>query len=68
MTPFLGISGEILREMVLPLLDQSYHLYLDNLYTSIPLFNDSSPEVLRHAVLFAKTKEASLGHCLGQKT
>ncbi|XP_066451236.1 protein lin-9 homolog isoform X3 [Eleutherodactylus coqui] len=35
--PGLGIGGQIVCDLVHPLLDQGYHLYLGNLYTSIPL-------------------------------
>ncbi|XP_066457697.1 piggyBac transposable element-derived protein 3 [Eleutherodactylus coqui] len=36
--PVLGVTGKIVWELVHPLLDQGYHLYLDNFYTSVPLF------------------------------
>ncbi|CAN2387481.1 Lin-9 DREAM MuvB core complex component [Pristimantis euphronides] len=35
---FLGIGGNIAWDLMHPLLDQGYHLYLDYAYTSIPLF------------------------------
>ncbi|XP_056397301.1 piggyBac transposable element-derived protein 4-like [Hyla sarda] len=36
--PVLGITGKIVWDLVHPILDQGYHLYLDNFYTSVPLF------------------------------
>ncbi|XP_071996111.1 protein lin-9 homolog isoform X2 [Engystomops pustulosus] len=36
--PTLGTSGRVVWDLVHPLLDQGYHLYLDHLYTSVPLF------------------------------
>ncbi|CAJ0940272.1 unnamed protein product [Ranitomeya imitator] len=36
--PILGVSGKIVWELQHPLLDKGYHLYIDNFYTSIPLF------------------------------
>ncbi|XP_044141537.1 piggyBac transposable element-derived protein 4-like [Bufo gargarizans] len=36
--PTLGISGKIVWDLVHPLLDQGYHLYLDNFYSNISLF------------------------------
>ncbi|KAM3930073.1 piggyBac transposable element-derived protein 4-like [Leptodactylus fuscus] len=35
--PSLGTSGKIVWDLVHPLLDQGYHLYLHHYYTSIPL-------------------------------
>ncbi|KAM4702819.1 piggyBac transposable element-derived protein 4-like [Rhinophrynus dorsalis] len=34
----LGTSGKIVWDLILPLLNKGYHLYLDNFYTSVPLF------------------------------
>ncbi|XP_053545623.1 piggyBac transposable element-derived protein 4-like [Bombina bombina] len=35
---FLGTSAKIVWELLIPLLGKGYHLYLDNFYTSVPLF------------------------------
>ncbi|XP_056419226.1 piggyBac transposable element-derived protein 4-like [Hyla sarda] len=36
--PSLSVSGKIVWDMVYPLLDKGYHLYMDNFYSSLPLF------------------------------
>ena len=36
--PVLGVSGKLVWGLLHPLLDKGYHLYVDNYYTSIPLF------------------------------
>ncbi|XP_053305988.1 piggyBac transposable element-derived protein 4-like [Spea bombifrons] len=35
---YLGTSAKIVWDLMLPLLNKGYHLYLDNFYTSVPLF------------------------------
>ncbi|XP_069815791.1 piggyBac transposable element-derived protein 4-like [Dendropsophus ebraccatus] len=35
---FISTSGKIAWDLLRPLFDQGYHLYLDNWYTSVPLF------------------------------
>ncbi|XP_056428834.1 piggyBac transposable element-derived protein 4-like [Hyla sarda] len=37
-SPTLGVSGKIVWDLMHPLLDKGYHVYVDNFYTSIPLF------------------------------
>nr|BAF82022.1 piggyBac transposase Uribo2 [Xenopus tropicalis]BAF82023.1 piggyBac transposase Uribo2 [Xenopus tropicalis]BAF82024.1 piggyBac transposase Uribo2 [Xenopus tropicalis]BAF82025.1 piggyBac transposase Uribo2 [Xenopus tropicalis] len=36
--PDLTVSGKIVWELISPLLGQGFHLYVDNFYSSIPLF------------------------------
>ncbi|CAJ0935424.1 unnamed protein product [Ranitomeya imitator] len=38
---YLGTSGKIVWELITPLLQKGYNLYVDNYYTSIPLFKIS---------------------------
>ncbi|XP_069819582.1 piggyBac transposable element-derived protein 4-like [Dendropsophus ebraccatus] len=40
--PTLGVSGKLVWELMFPLLDKGYHLYVDNFYTSLPLFKSLS--------------------------
>lgn len=35
---YMGSSGKIVWDLVSPLFHQGYHLYVDNFYTSLPLF------------------------------
>ena len=37
---YIGASGKIVWELVYPLLGKGYHLYVDNFYTSFPLFRN----------------------------
>ncbi|XP_069832245.1 piggyBac transposable element-derived protein 4-like [Dendropsophus ebraccatus] len=37
--PTLTLTGKIVWELLHPFLDKGYHLYLDNFYTSVALFN-----------------------------
>ncbi|XP_040203738.1 piggyBac transposable element-derived protein 4-like [Rana temporaria] len=35
---YMGISGKIVWELAFPLFQKGYHIYVDNYYTSLPLF------------------------------
>ena len=37
---YIGTSGKVVWELIYPLLGKGYHLYVDNFYTSLPLFRN----------------------------
>ena len=37
---YLGSSGKVVWDLIYPLLEKGYHLYVDNFYTSLPLFRN----------------------------
>ncbi|XP_068098218.1 piggyBac transposable element-derived protein 4-like [Hyperolius riggenbachi] len=36
--PYMGTNGKVVWDLISPFLNNGYHLYVDNYYTSIPLF------------------------------
>ncbi|XP_040177296.1 piggyBac transposable element-derived protein 4-like [Rana temporaria] len=37
---YIGSSGKVVWDLIHPLLEKGYHLYVDNFYTSLPLFHN----------------------------
>ncbi|KAM4042928.1 piggyBac transposable element-derived protein 4-like [Anomaloglossus baeobatrachus] len=64
---FLGTGGKIVWDLVYPLLDRGYHLYLDHFYTSVPLLKClASKGTAACGIVRVKEKGLSAG-LLGQR-
>lgn len=37
---YIGSSGKVVRQLLNPLLEKGYHVYVDNFYSSLPLFRN----------------------------